>query len=110
MLGKFSEKYPMTGTVRSAQQGSFGGQFAADLQQRLEYLIMQDKETKALQQRTKIRDAIAKAETKKENLPEIHKPIPEQGKILLKRRATQENEERTENPFGRLTNQKMASR
>jgi hypothetical protein len=110
MLGKFSEKYPMTGTVKSASQGSFGGQFAADLQQRLEYLIMQDKETKALQQRTKIRDAIAKVETKKENLPEIYKPIPEQGKILLKRRATRENEERTENPFGRLTNQKMASR
>jgi len=50
ILEKFISKYPMTGKVKSASPATAQGRHAAAIQQRLEYLLMQEKEKKALEE------------------------------------------------------------
>jgi hypothetical protein len=48
ILEKFAAKYPLTGKLKAAPAADSKGRFAAAIQQRLEYLLMQEREKKAL--------------------------------------------------------------
>jgi hypothetical protein len=51
ILEKFTTKYPLTGKLKAATPSEAKGRLAAAIQQRLEYLLLQEKEKKALRGR-----------------------------------------------------------
>ena len=47
VLENFTERYPLTGNLKGAPQASINGRHAAVIQQKLEFLLFQEKEKKA---------------------------------------------------------------